>query len=384
MLKFLAIFFVVYGGAHVYLLWKVHAALPGLGRWQIALWAFCAAMVVGPVAARLLQGAGYGQPGSALGLICYIWMAVAWWFVVVMVAFDAWNLLARGAALAWPAAQQAVVPARWSLAIAGVLVFAAAVWGLVEARSIRLATVEIATSRLPAGAEPIRIAQITDLHLGATTGEDRLARALEIVRRAKPHLVVATGDMSDLPMERAAHMAAMVRTIEAPLGKLAVTGNHEFYVGLDSSAAFHDAAGFRLLRGEAVAVGEHLLVVGVDDPAGRRTGEPCLTDEAAVLPQTDDGRFVLLLKHRPDVEDASVGRFDLQMSGHTHGGQLFPWHVFTRMRFRYVSGLHRLPGGRSSVYVSRGTGTWGPPMRLLAPPEVTLVVLRPAAAGAAE
>ena len=381
---FLAIFFLVYGGAHAYLLWKVHAALPGLGRWQLALWLYCAAMVVGPVAARLLQSHGYGRLGGALGLVCYVWMAVVWWFVVLTVAFDAWNLVTRvlAIAMAWPGARQAAVPARWSLAVSAALVAAAAVWGLIEARSIRLVTVEVVTPRLPAGAEPIRIAQITDLHLGATTGEGRLAKAVALVRDAKPDLVVATGDMSDLPLERAGRMAAMLRDIEAPLGKLAVTGNHEFYVGLDSSAAFHEAAGFRLLRGEAVAVGEHLRVAGVDDPAGRRTGEPCLTDEGAVLPEADDGRFVLLLKHRPDVQDNSVGRFDLQMSGHTHGGQLFPWHVFTRLTFRYVSGLHRLPGGRSSVYVSRGTGTWGPPLRLFAPPEVTLFVLRPAGAPA--
>ncbi len=183
-------------------------------------------------------------------------------------------------------------------------------------------------------------------------------------------------------------LAGMLADVQAPLGKFAVLGNHEFYAGLSQSLAFHAAAGFTMLRQEHVAVTPQLILAGVDDPAGTHLSGSQEPDESNALPAlerrsatqaaaaADPRPFVILLKHRPDVHPSSLGRFDLQLSGHTHGGQIFPFHIVHRLIYKYHPGLTDLGGG-SKLYLSRGAGTWGPPMRLFAPPEVTIIKLLP-------
>ena len=130
-----------------------------------------------------------------------------------------------------------------------------------------------------------------------------------------------------------------------------------------------------MLRGGSVVVAGRLRLAGVDDPAGARTGDRHNTDEAAALSAEGPRLATILLKHRPDVSKAVLGRFDLQLSGHTHGGQIFPFWQFVRLFYPLRPGLHRLENG-AALYVSRGAGTWGPPMRVLSPPEVTLITLK--------
>jgi predicted MPP superfamily phosphohydrolase len=123
-----------------------------------------------------------------------------------------------------------------------------------------------------------------------------------------------------------------------------------------------------------------LTIAGVDDPAGRWMGVPVHTDEKALLSALPRERFTLLLKHQPVVDRNSLGLFDLQLSGHTHGGQIFPFGLLVRMVYRMRNGLTSLtPNGHQ--YVSRGTGTWGPPLRVLAPPEITLIEIEAAGDG---
>jgi predicted MPP superfamily phosphohydrolase len=146
-----------------------------------------------------------------------------------------------------------------------------------------------------------------------------------------------------------------------------VTGNHEYYAGLEQSLDYLQLSGFTVLRNSIAAPADFLRVVGVDDPAGG--GNP---DEIPLLQQAGQDKFILLLKHRPSVAPMGEGLFDLQLSGHTHGGQIFPFALLTRQAYPLYDGLYQLSGG-SVLYASRGTGTWGPPMRLLAPPEITLI-----------
>ena len=123
-----------------------------------------------------------------------------------------------------------------------------------------------------------------------------------------------------------------------------------------------------------------LRLFGVDDPAGRYMAAPSFINERALAAAERPDSITVLLKHQPTVVRASLDHFDLQLSGHTHGGQLFPFHALVRIFYRYLAGWYRV-SDRSSLYVSRGAGTWGPPLRLFAPPEITLFVLAPAAGG---
>jgi len=168
----------------------------------------------------------------------------------------------------------------------------------------------------------------------------------------------------------------MFRELQPPLGMVAVLGNHEYYAGLGSSRRFLKQSGFQVLQDQAALVGEYLALVGVDDPAAKRFGKNGIADETHLLSDIPHGRFVLLLKHRPVAAQASLGKFDLQLSGHVHKGQIFPFNLLTWLQFPVRAGMNQLAGG-SRLYVNRGTGTWGPPIRFLAPPELTVIDLVP-------
>jgi predicted MPP superfamily phosphohydrolase len=155
------------------------------------------------------------------------------------------------------------------------------------------------------------------------------------------------------------------------LGAYAVTGNHEYYAGLEHSLRFLRNAGFTVLRGEAARAGG-IILVGVDDPTAMSSGQSTILDTGKALASVSANNFVVLLKHQPVVD--SDTKFDLQLSGHTHGGQIFPFVYLTRLRYRVHTGLTELADGRL-LYVSRGVGTWGPPIRLFAPPEITLITI---------
>ena len=238
---------------------------------------------------------------------------------------------------------------------------------------MRRLTVEVPS--LPPGMESLRLVHVSDMHLGGHTGKARLLTAARLIRHADPHLLLSSGDLVDLATDKARPLAGLLSELRPPLGKFAVLGNHEFWGGLEANLAFLASAGFGVLRGASVRVADGLLIAGVDDPAGRRRRHEPTPDEEDALPEEGGRPTTILLKHQPRVRHSSLGRFDLQLSGHTHGGQLFPWHLVTARQYRYWRGLYTLPDG-SHVHVSRGAGTWGPPIRFLARPEVTLITLR--------
>jgi predicted MPP superfamily phosphohydrolase len=368
-----------YAGFHAHLVWRLAAAFPLLrGKWLVALILACLALV-GSTIASFWFGRASDHPrlAAVLAIACTTWAAFLWWFLCAGLLGEAWNLLARLAALFWPTARAAVIAPKPFLVATLALTGVAMAWALVEANCIRLKTVEIEVPHLAADARPIRIAQLTDTHLGMFMGEGRLERTLACVREAAPDVIVSTGDFTDSPARHYPNLIAMLAAIDAPLGKFAVTGNHEFFVGLEAAAEFHAQAGFRLLRGESVVLDGRLRLCGVDDPAGLRRGVPCYLDEDPVLPPSRDAVPTVFLKHQPRINEKALDRFDVQLSGHTHGGQIFPWHFLTRLQYEYYQGLYNLAGD-SRLYVSRGAGTWGPPLRLFAPPEVTLIILKPA------
>ena len=211
------------------------------------------------------------------------------------------------------------------------------------------------------------------MHLGLTVGVDRLKRIMHLVREAHPDIFVSTGDLVDGTMDDQKELVELLQAVTPKYGRFAITGNHEFYAGLDQALAFTNRAGFHVLRGETVTVGDVINIVGVDDPAGPGYGSSS-TGEKAVLSSATLGKFTLFLKHRPVVDGESAGLFDLQLSGHVHDGQIFPFRLITRLFYPLIAGYYPFPP-HAALYVSRGSGTWGPPIRFLAPPEVTVIEL---------
>jgi len=351
-----------------------------MGWWLVLPGLFLLLMLAAPFLARRFERAALLAPARITAAVGYTWMAVSFWFLVIGGSVELWNLGARLAALARGAEVRLLVGPRALVGAAGGIILLLIPWSIYESSRVRLERITIRTPRLAAGSKPITVAQVSDLHLGLLGARWRLENALRLVDEARPDVLVSTGDLLDTSGPSVDPLARRLAEVKAPLGKFAVLGNHETYAGLEDSLSFHRRAGFRLLRAERELVGERVWICGVDDPAQARGGGGAHLDEDRALPPPEREKFVILLKHQPRARAGSLGRFDLQLSGHTHGGQVFPFVLVIRIFHRYVSGLHELEGG-ARLYVSRGTGTWGPPLRFLAPPEVTLVTIEPEAGG---
>ncbi|HTZ41034.1 MAG TPA: metallophosphoesterase [Syntrophales bacterium] len=372
---FLLSFFLIYGLMHGYAFFKVRAAvhLGSTGGILLALWMLL--MILAPVGIRILEYQGHEKPAMVLSWVAYLWLGFLFLFMVCALMVDLLRFF--GVTAAWLTKQRfpAFAPGvKAAFFLPLVLSLAATVYGYYEALHIRTERVVIETDKLPAGMERFRICQISDVHLGLIVRERRLAIMLDIVKRENPDLLVSTGDLVDGQLDHLSSLADPLREVRPAGGKFAVTGNHEFIAGIEKSLAFTSDAGFNVLRGEARDVGGFLTIAGVDDPAGqgfRLMGKE--NGEGELLASLPRDRFILFLKHRPTLEVTTRGFFDLQLSGHTHRGQIFPFNWIVGLYFPLGSGLHDLGG--SLVYVSRGSGTWGPPIRFLAPPEVTVIDL---------
>ena len=259
-----------------------------------------------------------------------------------------------------------------SLAIlAGAAVLTAV--GVVQARRPRVVRIPVPIADLPADLAGFRIVQLSDLHVGPTLRGDFVRAVVETANRLSPDLVALTGDLADGYVgEMREHVAPLAR-LRAPLGRYFVTGNHEYYWDLPGWTREIGRLGFDVLSNEhrlIVRGNGRLLLAGVPDLSA-------FSDPKAAVSGAPASDVRVLLAHQPrSAYAARDAGFDLQLSGHTHGGQYFPFNILVRLFQPFVSGLHRLE--RMWLYVSRGTGYWGPPLRLGAPAEITVLELIPA------
>jgi len=332
-------------------------------------------MLFCPVIVRVMERHGIESLTKVLAVAGFVWMGHLFLFVSAALLMDLYGLICTAATHLFHARPDSWIP---STRVVFFAAFAASVlgtgYGYLEAVTIRKEHVTIRTSKILNAMGRLRIVQISDIHLGRIVGEKRLENILAKVREAKPDILVSTGDLVDGQMDGASNLPKMFRLIRAPYGKFAVLGNHEFYVGIERSLDFTEAAGFTVLRGNGADVGGVIFVAGVDDEAGHRYGILTGNREEELLSHVPVGRFTLLLKHRPYPARTVNRHFDLQLSGHTHGGQIFPFSLIIKMLYPVDAGVLRLKNG-SYLCVSRGAGTWGPPIRFLAPPEITIIDL---------
>jgi len=373
MIAFFIFYLLIYGLLQTYAYLRLRPAFgPG---WSAPLIVFLVLMTIGPILFHALEKAGFLLLPTILAYASYLWMGLLLLFVSCSLAIDLYRLvlvlvtLASGTNLAnfsLTPFHRAIGPLLLSILIL--------TYGFFEAANIRLRQITIPTEKLPAGVMEIRIAQISDLHLGLLMRARTLRKVAALVNRARADIIVSTGDLVDGEMCNVDELVEISKKMKSRYGKFAVTGNHEFYAGLEKSLAFTRASGFTVLRGEQVEVGG-LILAGVDDNARDYPSAALMrAPESKVLSGLPKDRFILLLKHQPRLDTASQGLFDLQLSGHTHGGQIFPFSFLTWLSNKYNAGLYDLSKG-GQLYVSRGTGTWGPPARFLSPPEVTLIRL---------
>ncbi len=246
----------------------------------------------------------------------------------------------------------------------------------------RVKRIDLPTRGLAAGLRGLRVVQISDLHVGPTIRRREVARIVEGVMALEPDLIAITGDMADGTTEALKRHVEPLSRLRAPLGVYYVTGNHEYYWNAKEWIEKAKELGFTPLINENRVVargGARLLVGGIPDESGGHFVPGHRPDVGRAIATDAKADFSLLLAHRPDgVPAAARAGFDLQLSGHTHGGQFFPASLFIRLFHRYSRGLYR--HGDMRVYVNPGTGYWGPAHRFAIPSEITVLTLTDGAA----
>jgi hypothetical protein len=321
-------------------------------------------MILCPVMTHLAGQTGHHALATILAWTGYTWMGFVFVAFCLGLAFTFLELLRIGLRSVLPAWQVPLSPGTKAGLLIGLSVIVLA-YGAFEARTLKVVQIPLNSPRLESA---ITLAQISDVHLGLLSGLDRVRSIRTALEEIRPDILVCTGDLIDSNPESLERVGRELQKLEAPLGKFAVSGNHETYAGLERSRQFLRDSGFTVLDDE-VWTGAGIVL------AGRSyRHEPDCSLEADQLKRFRQEGYVILLKHDPKVCPESQGVFDLQLSGHTHKGQIFPFGLVVKLFYTHVSGRHQLPGG-GVLYVNQGTGTWGPQVRVLAPPELTVFTI---------
>ena len=374
--------FVIFGSAYAYVGWRL--SMGGAPVTRGAIWAllalhFIATFVgfslirqVGPTdATRPLFWFVFGGMGVFSFLFSGLLFAELGW--ISLRVFDG---LFGSTTVNEERRQFLLGSVRWAvLAAAGV----GSVWGIRAARRAPdVKEVDVPIDGLPEDLDGYRIAQVSDLHVGPTIGVDFAQTVVDAVNALEPDLIALTGDLVDGSVEHLSEEVAPLGLLRSRDGVFFVTGNHEYYSGVRAWCRKMADLGANVLLNshQVVSRGSStLLVTGVTDYSAGRMLPSHKSDVEAALSGAPECDVKLLLAHQPkSAKAAEPHGFDLQLSGHTHGGQIFPWNLVVPLVHRFSRGLYAF--GSGWVYVNPGTGYWGPPMRVGVPSEITLLTLR--------
>jgi predicted MPP superfamily phosphohydrolase len=366
-------------GTHYYLWARLvrdpAVAPPWSGRLAWLLVGLAVAIVVGFVMMRVAPR----SVASPFLWVVFTWMGLMFYLFLLLAISDVAMValaIARRATSGEVDAERRVTLARMVAAAVSALALGLTGVGMASAlgrTAVKRVTVPLA--KLPAGTKPYTVVQVSDIHVGPTIGEGFVREIVDEVNALEPDVVVITGDLVDGSVEQLGALAAPLKGLRARDGVFFVTGNHEYYSGVDEWLAYLRELGIQVLRNERVPVGP-IDLAGVDDWSARSFGHGHGADLPKALAGRDKGRPVVLLAHQPQaIVEAEAHGVDLQLSGHTHGGQMFPWVYAVKLVTPYVAGLYQHK--TSALYVSRGTGYWGPPVRVGAPAEITHLTLVP-------
>ncbi|MEL6180030.1 MAG: metallophosphoesterase [Myxococcota bacterium] len=241
-------------------------------------------------------------------------------------------------------------------------------------RTLEVVDVTVAIDNLPQALEGFRIVQISDLHVGPTVRRPFVERVVKVANSLGGDLIAVTGDLVDGHVEQRRPDVAPLAQLKAPQGVFYVTGNHEYYWGVHPWLKEVKRLGFKALNNTHTVLNNGLVIAGVTDLKGDNFDPTHASDPHAAIAGAPADAIKVLLAHRPrSAFEATQAGFHLQLSGHTHGGQFAPWSLLVWLAQPFLAGLHQLDG--MAVYVSRGTGYWGPPVRIGADPEITRLTL---------
>ena len=373
-LAFAAIAVGMVGGLHYYIASRFIEGMHLAGTAASAAWAGAGALFLSIPLSFFVRGLLPRPAAAVLRMTVYLWMGLFALLITAVAAADvgaALVALARGE----PVAQ------RWSPGLVALVLGAcvpAMAWGLRSALGpATIEQVQVPISGLRPGLEGLRIVQISDLHIGETLHAAWARRVADEVNRLDPDVVAITGDVADGSALKLGHEVMPLGGIRAKLGVFFVTGNHEYYNGAPEWEELMRGIGVTVLHNEHRVLsrgGDSLVVAGVTDSEGGRFSPTDAPRPDLAFAGAPEGTPRILLAHQPRAAfKAAPFRVDLQLSGHTHGGQIFPWMLFVRLQQPVLRGLKQVGGVR--VYTHRGTGFWGPPLRVGARSEIACLTL---------
>ncbi|WP_245745804.1 metallophosphoesterase [Nocardia altamirensis] len=354
--------------------WWTLVGAPTAGTGPL-FWLGTALFLAGFVALPASMFLGHGPAQSdAASIVGDTLLGVLW-------VFFSWSVLGTIAGLGL-AVGGVDDPARSRVVAVGVLAISAVlvVWGVVEARRVpRVRTVEVPIRGLGVAFDGLRLVVVTDTHFAALNRLRWSERVVAVVNAQRPDIACHAGDLADGSVAKRHPQVDPLGKVEAPLGRFYITGNHEYFGDAQGWIDHMASIGWQPLHNQHETLtrgADRLVIAGIDDPTG--VGLPGHgPDLPTALAGADPQAPVVLLAHQPkQITGAAAAGVALQISGHTHGGQIWPFHYLVRLDQPVVAGLST-HGEHTKLYTSRGTGFWGPQLRVFAPSEITVLVLRP-------
>jgi len=230
--------------------------------------------------------------------------------------------------------------------------------------------IEIVTTKNIGIENEFRIVQLSDVHLDESSNMKRVQKLVDKINSLKPDLILITGDLIDGQVHEDCELSAILKSMKSVYGVYAVSGNHEFYTGIDVFNKLAKRSDIKILNDEKKNITESISLIGLEDHTSSKAGNKGFKPE--ILFGLDKSKFNILAGHRPyGIENNGESGIDLQLAGHTHAGQIPPMDLLVQLVYRYPNGLYR--SGNSFIYTTSGTGVWGPPMRFLSKSEIVLI-----------
>lgn len=364
-----------------YVAMRLAAAVPaGAERWlTLAILSLIYLLILGGFLTRRTVGQTAGDAIAWAGFLSL--GLLSWLFVLTLLRDALLSVMTVVNAVSAKAIGDSVLGLSYTTSAKAVVALSlgAVLLGLVNARRLaRVVDIKVPIAHLPAALEGFTLVQITDLHIGPTIKRGYVEAIVDAVNKLAPDVIVITGDLVDGSVVRLADHIQPLAGLKSMHGVYAVTGNHEYYSGAKQWITEFRRLGLQVLMNQHRILmhrGVELVLAGVTDFNAGSFDASQTSDPVAALRGAHATTAVkILLAHQPrSAPAAAAAGFDLQLSGHTHGGQFWPWKYLVPLQQPFVDGLHRQ--GRMVVYVSRGTGYWGPPMRIGARSEITRIRL---------
>jgi predicted MPP superfamily phosphohydrolase len=372
---FFTIILGVYFGGNFYIYKRATQALHSGGIFLFLFKVFLLALILAFPVGHLMDRFCRCQASSFLTVVGSVWLGAMLYFFLTLVFIDLLRVI-NHYFMIFPQFidRNPVTTGRFLFVCVFLLVSVTLALGFRSARNANVTQINVSLDKLSARHNAFNIVQISDVHLGTIIHKDRLIEIVDQANALDPDLVLITGDLVDESVDKLEDMVEPLSQIKSRLGVYAVTGNHEYYAGVDKAVRFMEQAGVRVLRNRYVAIDSVLNLVGLDyvTPEGWRGKEDLLLE--MIMKDSDKSLPTILMYHAPvRLKKTEAAGIDLQLSGHTHKGQLFPFNLITKLVYTVDSGYARI--GKMQLYVSTGVGTWGPPFRVGAPPEIVQIIL---------